>query len=64
MDSDTSSQIEQIDACCQVGRAHALVGYLCSPSLIASMRSVLLFESLSAPAKSEDVLAVVPVTAD
>jgi hypothetical protein len=64
MDSDTSSKVEQIDACCQVGRRHTLVGYLCAPGLMAQMRNVLLFDPLGGPAKPEDALADKRVAAD
>ena len=64
MDSDAWSKIEQIDACCQVGRRHTLVGYLCVPRLMARMRNVLLFEPASGPTKLEDALADKRVAAD
>lgn len=51
MTSESLNAIEQIDACCQVGREHALLGYLCAACLWTPMRDVLLFES--EPAREE-----------
>lgn len=66
LDRESWSKVEQIDACCQVGRRHALADYLCAMNLMARMRSHLLFEPPRAMSQVNGTLAAsdVPVVAD
>ncbi|MEX0676558.1 MAG: hypothetical protein WD063_05755 [Pirellulales bacterium] len=57
LDADAWSKIEQVDACCQVGRRHVLDGYLCAPGLVALMRKHLFFEPLSGRSKLNEAVA-------
>jgi hypothetical protein len=52
-----AQKISQTDACCQVGRRHALYLYLASSNLVARMRSYLLFAPSDAPPKAHHELA-------
>jgi len=53
------SKVDQLDACCLVGKRHALDSYLCAGGLLAQMRPYLFFAP-SAPAEvlSEEVATV------
>lgn len=62
LDESERGKIEQVDACCQVGRQHTLVGYLCAANLMARMRRVLLFEPSGTPVAEPETLAVADST--
>jgi hypothetical protein len=44
LDAASQGKIQQVDACCVVGRQHTLAGYLWATGLMARMRRVLLFQ--------------------
>lgn len=48
--ADDAAKVRQLDAANVVGREHLFANYLCSPGLVAQMRTYLLFEGQSPPA--------------
>jgi hypothetical protein len=61
VDGDARKKIEQLDACCQVGREHMLANYLCSPGLMARMRTGLLHQPAVTPRDADDTMAAASV---
>ena len=47
--ADDAAKVRQLDAANVVGREHLFANYLCSPGLVAQMRTHLLFEGQSLP---------------
>jgi hypothetical protein len=59
---DARSKIQQVDACCVVGRQHTLVNYLWATGLMAQIRKVLLFEPDAKRADEVETVAVADAT--
>jgi hypothetical protein len=60
VEGDARGKIVQIDACCQIGREHTLVGYLCAPGLMTRMRDQLLLAPSDEPRPAKNTVAAAP----
>lgn len=63
LDSDARNKIQQIDACCEIGKRHQFAGYLCSAGLMSRMRSELLSEPADVKAAPSNEVAAGPLLA-
>jgi hypothetical protein len=46
LSAEQAAKVEQVDACCRIGREHTFAGYLCDAWLMAMMRNRLLADPL------------------
>jgi hypothetical protein len=62
LDRDARGKVQQVDACCQIGREHSLASYLATSSLMSRVRNLLLFDSDAGPTDKADAAVVADAT--